>query len=205
MMNLYAPGDKGRAICHECGLVTTTFAYKDVPFSDGSGLVKDILVAVCDQCASVVAIPPQSTPAIKAEREKATVSLEAVLPAVYLEALDLACYRIEPKAGQDFRKRLLTYYVHSFAHNVKAAEQLAKNIHNIPPEFNRQNDQIAKRLSLKVTNNISDDIKSIMCVTKMTKTDVVKSLVVQINNDIIRPKTPKKCEQLRMLAAVSAG
>jgi hypothetical protein len=38
---------------------------RDVPFFDGSGIVDDILVAVCDECNNVVAIPAQSLDAIR--------------------------------------------------------------------------------------------------------------------------------------------
>ncbi|AUF97195.1 hypothetical protein CXQ80_15820 [Pseudomonas sp. 02C 26] len=34
-----------------------------MPFSDGQGQARDILVGVCSGCETVVAIPPQSTPA----------------------------------------------------------------------------------------------------------------------------------------------
>jgi len=60
------PGEKGKAICESDGRVSTTFRYRDVPFSDGSGIAKKILVGVCDRCGKVVAIPPQSTPSIRA-------------------------------------------------------------------------------------------------------------------------------------------
>lgn len=66
-MNSYIPGDKSRAVCESCEtLVTTTFALRDVPFSDGSGTVPGMLAAVCDLCGSVVAIPAQSTSEIAA-------------------------------------------------------------------------------------------------------------------------------------------
>lgn len=69
-MNYYMEGDKSRAVCSDCeDLVVTTFIRRDVSFSDGIGTVKGILVAVCDQCNTVVGIPAQSTPAIKAARE----------------------------------------------------------------------------------------------------------------------------------------
>jgi hypothetical protein len=35
-MKLHYPGEKGRAVCETDGLASTTFAYRDVPFSDGS-------------------------------------------------------------------------------------------------------------------------------------------------------------------------
>lgn len=55
------PGDKSKAVCWSCeALVTTTFALCDVPLSDGSGTVYGVLVAVCDLCGEVVAVPAQS-------------------------------------------------------------------------------------------------------------------------------------------------
>jgi hypothetical protein len=69
--NLYQEGEKSKAICETCHqIVTTTFARRDVPFSDGNGEVKNILVSVCDHCDQVVAIPAQSTPAIREARFK---------------------------------------------------------------------------------------------------------------------------------------
>ena len=62
-------GGRGKAICNNCReIVSTTYRRRDVPFSDGNGEAKDILVSVCDACGSVVAIPAQSTPAIKEAR-----------------------------------------------------------------------------------------------------------------------------------------
>lgn len=65
-MKFYEAGSPSKAICESCkGLVPTTFRYRDVAFDDGRDSVKDILVAVCDHCDTVVSIPAQSTPAIK--------------------------------------------------------------------------------------------------------------------------------------------
>ena len=67
LMKFYSAGDKGKAICDACKkIVTTTFAYRDVPFTYRTGVVKDILAAQCHECGSGIAIPPQSTPASKA-------------------------------------------------------------------------------------------------------------------------------------------
>lgn len=61
----YLSGNKSRAVCPYCAkLVTTTFAHHDVLFDDDRGTVKDILVADCDECNAIVAVPAQSTPAI---------------------------------------------------------------------------------------------------------------------------------------------
>jgi hypothetical protein len=69
MESIYNLGDKSRAICEGCAkVVATTFVYRDVAFDDGSGVVRDILVAVCDACEAIVDVPAQSTPAIRQMR-----------------------------------------------------------------------------------------------------------------------------------------
>ena len=136
-MKLRRAGERSRAIREADGLSPTTFAYRDVSFNDGSGVAKQVLVGVCDRCGQVVSFPPQSTPAIRAERPRADVPIEAVLPAVYLDALDLACYRIDPAVSQDFRKRLLMYYVR------RAVDDKA------PAEYQKQVDSYFKALASK--------------------------------------------------------
>ena len=71
-------GEKSKAICESCRqIVSTTFAQRDVPFSDGKGEVKDILVAVCGLCNQVVAVPAQSIPAIREARLKEVKATKA--------------------------------------------------------------------------------------------------------------------------------
>lgn len=57
----YKAGDHSRAICYNCSkVVETTFELRDVPFDDGSGVVTGMLVAICDECGAIVAVPAQS-------------------------------------------------------------------------------------------------------------------------------------------------
>src|SRR5471032_2773785 len=107
-MKLLQAGDKSQAICYHCkALVATTYQRRDVPFSDGVGVAKDILAGVCALCDRVVSTPAQSTPAIKASRDKAMVPVEAQLPAISIDALDLACYRVDACVRPDFRNRFV--------------------------------------------------------------------------------------------------
>lgn len=63
---IYLEGEKSNAICFQCQRIsTTTYKYRDVPFSDGYGFVKHIL---CDVCSCVIQTLPQSTFAIKQAR-----------------------------------------------------------------------------------------------------------------------------------------
>ncbi|MBB4188727.1 endogenous inhibitor of DNA gyrase (YacG/DUF329 family) [Sinorhizobium terangae] len=72
-MKIWYAGDKSKALCEKCRkVVTTTFDYHDVPFESGIGVAKQIMAATCDECGTVVAIAPQSTPAIRVAREIAS-------------------------------------------------------------------------------------------------------------------------------------
>ena len=70
-MKLFQEGDHSKAVCNQCKqVVTTTFARRDMAFSDGKGSVKGILVGICDGCGTVVSTPAQSAPAIREARRK---------------------------------------------------------------------------------------------------------------------------------------
>ncbi|MDI1266366.1 MAG: hypothetical protein PS018_24235 [bacterium] len=200
-MKLYRPGEKGHALCETDGRVSTTFRYRDVPFSDGSGVARRILAGVCDRCGKVVSIPPQSTPSIKAARRNAQVPIEAVLPAVYLDALDLACWRIDPDASLESRKPLLMHYLHASAQSKAAIRRLARAAREAtslfapaPPAGDR------KRLSMKVSPAMSRTVERLAEATRLSKTELIKGAIVQIAEDIVGPARPARLEELKSLA-----
>jgi hypothetical protein len=64
-MKLYKVGEKSKAVCPFCKDVQpTTFRERDVPLRSGKGTVRDVLVAVCDKCDRVIAMPQQSAPRV---------------------------------------------------------------------------------------------------------------------------------------------
>ncbi len=180
-MKLLFAGDKGKAICEHCGPVTTTYHYRDVPLSESGKVVKDILVGECDKCHSVASIPAQSTPAIKAEREKASKSIEAVLPAPYLEVLDMAAFKISSGATTEMRKYLFLAYVHKQLENKTQPSDwtlfeqgFAKGI-QLP----------TRRFSIKVSSKVENDFLSVKDMFKMNKTDTLKTIINEIKVDIL--------------------
>ncbi|MCF8470234.1 MAG: hypothetical protein K9G30_05575 [Parvibaculum sp.] len=205
-MKLHMPGEKGKAICEGDGLVSTTFRYRDVPFSDGSGVARKILVGVCDRCGKVVSIPPQSTPSIRAARRNAQVSIEAVLPAVYLDALDLACWRIDPEASQEFRKPLLMHYLHGSSLSKAATQRLARAAQETAMVFKPaksvtdKSGTDRKRLSMKVSPAMSRTVEHLAETTRLSKTDLIKGAIVQISREIVGPARPARLDELRSLA-----
>lgn len=190
-MKFFSEGDKSKAICCGCAkLVSTRFAYRDVPFSDGSGVVKNILVGVCDHCDEVASVPAQSTPAISKAKNKATEAIEAVLPAPYFELLDLACFKINPEAASELRKGLLMFYVHRFA---TGAFDVARLQHSqaalaLRPAMESVN---RRRLSMKISPTLALELESIAKQSCMQKTEAIKAIIGAIQEDIIDDGFPE--------------
>ncbi|SHN44914.1 hypothetical protein SAMN05192549_1305 [Duganella sacchari] len=190
-------GHKGKAICEKCAnICSTTYRYRDVPFSDGKGLASGILVGVCDTCNTVLSIPAQSTPKIKRDRNIATQSIEAVLPAPYLDILDLACFSIDPNASTDFRKKLLLFYIHKFALGKFDVE----NISEPNPLFSLDHDISKRRLSMKVSKSLAEDFTKMVSVSKLSKTDFLKNVVGEIKRQVIDDRNKDVLEELRTIA-----
>ncbi|MGK5063962.1 hypothetical protein [Janthinobacterium sp. LB3P112] len=190
-------GAKGKAICEKCASVcSTTYRYRDVPFSDGKGLASNILVGVCDVCETVLSIPAQSTPKIRKDRNIATQSIEAILPAPYLDILDLACFSIDPNASTDFRKKLLLFYIHKFS----LGEFDVKILSTLSPLFSSEHDTYKRRLSIKVPKNLAEDFAKIVSLSKMSKTNFLKNIVGEIKRQVIDDENENIVEELRTIA-----
>lgn len=209
MTKLYSPGDKSRAICPHCAkLVTTTFVYATVPFDDGNGSVKDILVAQCDECRAVVAIPAQSTPAIRHARETANVSLEAVLPAPYVEILDAAAFRIDNQATPQFRKTLFAFYLPDIPRTKGEADQFRQHLQKWGEEHDGRFNRIGtakvpnKRISLKLSKRTGEEVDEIVARTGLTKTNLVRGIIMLVERDLILGTAEKPLKQLQRLAAI---
>ena len=200
-MKRFTMGDKSQSICNECeNLVSTTFQYKDVPFDDGNGCVKNILVACCDLCSGVVAVPPQSTPAIKAARQVAIKPIELNLPAPYVDILDLAAYVIDSDATAEFRKTLLMYYLHQCGDNKQGREDIKLRLEALRPDSEVFPAMPKRRISLKITPRLNDLVIQLTQDLKVKKTELIKGLIMKIDDDIVNQNQPHKIEEFRRLA-----
>lgn len=205
-MIVYKAGETSKAICDHCkSLVTTTFVYRDVPFDDGTGLVKDILCAVCDRCDGVVAVPPQSTPAIRRAREVADVPLEVMLWAPEIERLDLAIWRIDPDAGQRLRKPLLVRYIRRFTDDPGALALLQAKVGVQSARRPRADKTPKRRLSVKIAPKTDQAITRLMAASGLKKSDLIRAIIHQIDRDLVQPDQPKDLAKLREIAWVVAA
>jgi hypothetical protein len=197
-MKLYIQGDKSKAICQDCGLVTTTFDYRNLEIKETSKIVKNILVGVCDCCGRTVSTPAQSTPEIKKEREKDVISIEAILPSIYIEILNLACLKIDSSSSQDMNKRLLFLYVQNnkndesiktYIDNYEALLKVTPIMASMP----------RKRLSMKVSSNFANELNDLTQSLDRNRTETIKIIIASIKKDLIDNENSFMIDELRKI------
>lgn len=205
-MRIWHAGDRSKALCEHCRkIVATTFGYHDVPFESGRGVARQIMAASCDECGMVLAIPPQSTPTIRDARELATEPLEVVVAAPFLDALDLAAYRIDPSAGISLRKPLITYYVHKAIADEGLMDRLRQHAEKHRGTWKSWRGAPSRRLSMKLTRRMSDELATLVKKSALNKTTLIKSIVMDITSEIIEPEEPAMMPELRRMAAALAA
>jgi hypothetical protein len=194
-MKIFKVGDSQKAICENCLLLeNATFKLRDVPFSDGSGVVKNVLVGVCDKCDQVSILPHQSTPVVKKQLEVQRKPVESRLPAHMVDILNLAT--LELGGSTDFVPHLVKYYIHTLATNEKSAKTIARYL-----KSDLATGKSEKRLSLK-GRQIYSDIEMLKAISHINNTtDLIKSVILKINEDILVKKESKSTRQLKNIMA----
>lgn len=199
-MKIIKEGDSRQVVCSECGLTHATYMLRDVSFSDNSGAVKNILAAVCNDCNKVVSIPKQSTAKVKAEYNKIKTPIDVRVPAHYLDILNLATQKIDPSLSESFNKSLVLYYLHALSSERYSQRNLGLLLNSDIAKA-----KASKRFSVKLNNKSINEIKSLMASQGLkNNTEVFKSLILKINEDIVQPKQPKHLAELQNLAAAFA-
>lgn len=209
-MKILFEGDTGKALCEHCqAVVTTRYLRRDVPFSDGQGLARDILVGVCDGCDTVVAIPPQSTPAIREARKQQLKSIEARLPAVYLDVLDAAMQAVSSEAGAHLRKLFLAHYFHWLV-QAREGVGLQPGHEAFVQALDAQQRQrglpasgATRRLSMKVNVHMAEDFLTLLGQTRMSQTELLKAVIARIQVDVLEARDPQVIEALQRLTRLA--
>lgn len=194
-MKILKVGEKEKAACSNCNaFVTVTYKLRDVPFSDGSGIVKNVLVGVCEQCDSVCVLPHQSTPVVKAELDKQRKAVETRVPAHMLDILNLAS--AEVGCSTRFSQVMMKYYIHALANKKISATKLSKYI-----ESDLAKGKADKRFSLK-GYNVQEELSELKLVTHLkSNSDLIKSVILKIKDDILEHKRPRSLSELKGIAA----
>ena len=178
-MKIFKGGESQKAACNHCqSFENATFQLRDVPFSDGRGIVKNVLVGVCDKCNSVTVLPHQSTPAVKRQYEVKRKPVEGRLPAHLIDILNLAT--LEIGTTTDFVPSMMKYYIHTLSEDEKSAKKIANYL-----QSDLATGKSEKRLSLK-GRKIFEDIEHLKSLTHIENTtDLLKGIILKINRPMI--------------------
>jgi len=197
-MRIFKVGDSQQAICEHChSLENATFHLRDVPFSDGSGVVKNVLVGVCDKCDQVCVLPHQSTPAVKKQLDSQRKPIESRLPAHLVDILNLATYELG--GSTDFVPSLMKYYIHALASDEKAAKKIVLLL-----QSELAQGKADKRLSLK-GRRVFEELDVLRAISHIENTtDLIKGVILKINDDILVKKRPKPTRELKNIVAAVA-
>ena len=197
IMHIYKVNDEGKAYCEKCNTIANiTYQLRDVPFSDSSGIVKDILAGVCNECGMVTTIPHQSVPAIKREL-KQKQDIEARVPPHIVDILNVVSDTLggSPSSVQS----ILKYYIHALSHEIFSPRNLNKLL-----DSELAKGRASKRLSLKGLH-VRDDIELLKTITHLKNTtDVVKGVALKINEDILVNKRKEPIKQLQLLVVANS-
>jgi len=197
-MKILKVGDTQRAACDHCkAFVPVTFKLRTVPFSDGVGTVKNVLVGVCEHCDSVVVLPHQSTPVVKKQMDAQRKALESRVPAHMVDILNLAS--VELSGGTEFVPVLIKFYIHSLSNNDISSRNIPRYLDS---ELAKGRSQ--KRISIK-GRLVAEEIDRLKDITSIrSTTDIIKAVVLKINDDVLVKKNIGMIKQLKNIVAATA-
>ena len=197
-MKILKVGDTKNAACNNCkSFQGVTFKLRDVPFNDGSGVVKNVLVGVCDNCDSVAVLPHQSTPAVKKQLEVQRKSLESRVPAHMIDILNLASDKLG--GGTEFVPNIMKYYIHALSNNEISSNNISRFLKSDLAKGIAQ-----KRISLKGRHLEEELILLKEIIEVESTTDLLKIVVLKINDDLLVNERPKPIGQLKNIMAATA-
>jgi len=196
-MKILKVGDTKNAACNHCeSFQNVTFTLRDVPFNDNSGTVKDVLVGICNSCDSVAVLPHQSTPAVKKQLEAQRKSLESRVPAHMIDILNLASDKLG--GGTEFANNIVKFYIHALSSNEISPDHLAQYLDT---ELAKGPSQ--KRISLK-GRHLQEELALLKSLTKIkSTTDLLKSVVLKINDDLLVNEEKRPTDQLKSVLAAT--
>jgi hypothetical protein len=196
-MKILKVGDTKKAVCNSCeSFQDVTFQLRDTPFNDGTGIVKNVLVGVCNACDSVAVLPHQSTPAVKKQLEKQRKSLESRVPAHMIDILNLASDKLG--GGTEFAPNIMKYYIHALSNKEISSKNISRYLNSDLAKGVAQ-----KRISLK-GRHLEEEMILLKKLTKIeSTTDLLKIVVLKINDDVLVNERPKTMNQLKSIMAAT--
>ena len=198
-MRIVKEGDKGQAICEDCRkMVNLTYMLRDIPYGDEDqeiGLIKELLVGVCDECGEVIVTPPQSTPQIRDALTAHRKPVELRLPRHLIDILNLAATKLEAENPSAMTSFLLRYFLHFYFEHKEKRKELKKLLsHELLKDA-----PASSRLSLKFGKRIYGEMTFLLKEMDLSQSELVKALIIKVHEEILSGKS----EEFEKLKSIS--
>ena len=111
---------------------------------------------------------------------------------------NLACSHLNLGAGEQLKDSLVRYYIALAGENRKLSKSIKKHSDS---DFAKGS---SYRLSLKINESIYQQFVNLMKETRLNKTQLLKGLILQINEDVLQNPTNKRIHELERLMLAAA-
>lgn len=198
-MRIVKEGDKGQSICENCRkMVTTTCKLRDIPYGDEKndiGLIRNILVDVCDECDEMVTIPHQSSPQVRDALTAHRKPVELRLPRHLIDILNLSAAKLEAENPSAMTSFLLRYFLHFYFEHKEKRKELKKLLgHELLKDA-----PASSRLSLKFGKRIYGEMTFLLKDMDFSQSELIKALIIKVHEEILSGKS----EEFEKLKSIS--
>jgi hypothetical protein len=98
---------------------------------------------------------------------------------------------------------LVTYFVHEAARDSRAASRLKSAHSKAIAQFPERRGLPRRRLSMKLPSRIHAEVRTLAESTGLNTTELVKSLIAEIQSEVLERQRPQLMQKLRALSAIS--
>lgn len=196
-MHLYREGQQSEALCPACERrVSTTFRVRTVHLEQSGIDVPGVLVAVCDECGEIAALPAQSAPRLREAKERRKdESLEARIPSHLEDVIHLAAARFSA-AVPAFRPDLLRFYLREVANDSGFAKRVrelsASELASAPARA-----RISLRAPCELLREARDQAKASGI---RTDAELLRGILLAAKEDILDGNDPERIIRLAGVA-----
>lgn len=200
-MRLLTEGDKGQAICMACGkLRDTTYRYDtyEVPEKPGRR-VENVLLAFCDSCGTLVAIPAQSSPKIQVEIRKHDLPVEARVQPSLEDVLYAVSsnIRVEPQLTM---RMLINFFLQEW--EGKATRDPVHKAMKSPLAQRLLTGKASSRVSSKVDAPMLQAINAAQAKLKASRTELIKAVLIEAGQNLVVHHESAKAKRFYKMASL---
>ena len=198
-MQLWNVGDKSEAICPTCKRrAKTSFEIRDVPVTERDMVVPNVLVAVCDGCGEIAAIPAQSAPLLMEALEKEPAKVIARINRRLEDAVRLISSHYGTRE-RDFRSLLVRYYLLEMTRNQGLAKRVARLARSDVVKGKKTG-----RLEIRLPELALEAARVVAKEAGLrNQTSMIEGVLAAATEDVFDHRAPKRAAHLQELAALA--